>query len=99
MQQHLRPFDGNEPTYTAEDFLNAITANMIITAGPEQADSPHQEAWILKRIASWQALCREFQKTFDNQKSQTKAKLLLERITSASGKLTEILALRIEQIL
>ena len=31
MQQSLRPFDGTNPTYTTEDFLNAITANMVMT--------------------------------------------------------------------
>ena len=51
MQQFLRPFDGTDPTYTTEDFLNAITANMAMTAGPEQTDSPFHEVWILKRIA------------------------------------------------
>ena len=51
MQQCLRLFDGTDPTYTTEDFLNAITANMVMTAGPEQIDSPYHEAWILKRVA------------------------------------------------
>ena len=51
MQQSLRPFDGTDPTYTTEDFLNAITANMVMTAEPEQILSPFHEAWILKRIA------------------------------------------------
>ena len=51
MQQSLRPFDGSDPTYTTEDFLNAITANMIMTVGPEKTDSPYHEAWILIRIA------------------------------------------------
>ena len=51
MQQSLRPFDGTDPTYTTEGFLNAITANMVMTAGPEQTDSSFHEAWILKRIA------------------------------------------------
>ena len=32
MQQSLRPFDGTDPTYRTEDFLNAITANMEMTA-------------------------------------------------------------------
>ena len=50
MQQSLRPFDGTDPTYSTEDFLNAITANMVMTAGPAQTDSPHK-AWILKRFA------------------------------------------------
>ena len=44
MQQSLRPFDVTEPTYTIEDFLRAITANMVMTAGPEQTDSPYHEA-------------------------------------------------------
>ena len=51
MQQSLRPFDGTNPTYRTEDFLNAITANMVLKAEPEQIDSPFHEAWILKRIA------------------------------------------------
>ena len=51
MQQSLRPFDGTDSTYTTEDFLNAITANMVMRAEPEQTDSPFNEDWILKRIA------------------------------------------------
>ena len=121
MQQSLRPFDGTDPTYTTEDIPNAITANMVITAGPEQTDSPFHETWIFKRIAmiqtaligpaqqwyshlpldikkNWQAFCREFQKTFDNQQSQTHAKLLLESITRASGEQIKTLALRIDQM-
>ena len=35
MQQSLRPCDGTGPTYTTKDFLNAITANTVMTAGPE----------------------------------------------------------------
>ena len=98
IQQSLRPCDGTEPNYTTEDFSNAITSNMVMTAGPEQTLSAFHEAWILKRIAmvqtaligpaqqwyshlpldhkkDWQAFCRELQKRFDNQQSQTKAKL------------------------
>ena len=55
MQQSLRPFVGTDPTYTTEDFLNDITANMVMTAGPEQTDSPFREAWFLKRIAMIQS--------------------------------------------
>ena len=121
MQQSLRPFDGSDTIYTTEDFLNATRANMVMTAGPEQTDSPFDEAWILKRITmiqtaligqaqqwyshhaldtkkNWQAFCRQFQKTFDNQQSQTQAKLLLESITRASGEKIRTLALRIEQM-
>ena len=48
MQQFLRLFDGTDPIYTREEFLNAIISNMVMTAGPEQNDSLFHEAWILK---------------------------------------------------
>ena len=122
MQQSLRPFDCTDPTYTTEDFLNAITANMVMTAGPEQTDSPFHEAWNLKQTAmiqttligpaqqwyshlplhikkNWQAFCREIPKIFDNQQSQSQAKLLLENITLSSGEQIKTLALRIEQMI
>ena len=51
MQQSRRTFDGTYPTYTIEDFLNAITSNIAMTVGPEQIDSPYNEAWTLKRFA------------------------------------------------
>ena len=51
MQQSLRQIDGTGPTSTTEGFLNAITANMVMTTKPEETDSPHNEAWILQRIA------------------------------------------------
>ena len=52
MQQSLRPFDGTDPTYTTEDFLKAVRANMVKSARPaEQTDSPVHEILILKRIA------------------------------------------------
>ena len=121
MQLFLRPFDGIDPTYTTEGFLNAITANVVMTTRPnKQTDSPYHETWILKRIAmvhtaliepaqqwyshlpldikKWQAFCREFPKVFDNQQSQTQAKLLLTSITRASGEQIETLALRIAQM-
>ena len=51
IKQSLRPFDGTYSTYTTEDLLKAFPSNMVMTAGPEQTDSPIHEAWILKRIA------------------------------------------------
>ena len=35
MQQSLRPLDGTDPIYTTEDFLNANTAKMVRTVGPD----------------------------------------------------------------
>ena len=48
------------------------------------------------RKKNWQALCRELQKTSDNQQSQTQAKLLLESILRASGTQIKTLAFRTE---
>ena len=47
---------------------------------------------------NWQAFCREFQKIFDKQQSQTQGKFLLESITRATGEQIKTLALRIKQI-
>ena len=67
---------------------------MIQTApiGPAQQWYSHLPLEIKK---SCQAVCREFQKTFDNQQSQTQTKFLLESITPASGEI-KTLVLRIE---
>ena len=51
MQQSLRLSDATDPTFSTEDFLNVITVNMVMTAGPEQVHSPYYEGWILKPIA------------------------------------------------
>ena len=47
MQKSLQPFDGSDPIYTAEYFPNAISANMAMTAEPEQVDSLSYETWIV----------------------------------------------------
>ena len=47
---------------------------------------------------NWQAFCKEFQKTFDNQELQTQARLLLESITRASGGQIKTLDHRVEQM-
>ena len=47
----MKPFDDFDPKQTKEDILNAITAIMVMTVGPEQVDSLYHETWILKPIA------------------------------------------------
>ena len=47
---------------------------------------------------NWQAFCREFHTTVDNEKSQKQAKLLLKNITRASGEQIKTLGLRTEQM-
>ena len=51
----LRVFTGTEPEYSVEDYLNAVTANLILNTGPEPVNTlPHQN-WIHGRIALIQA--------------------------------------------
>ena len=69
---------------------------MIKTAliGPAQQWYSHLPLDIKKMASN----CRGFQKKFDSQQSKTRAKLLLESITRASGDQIKTLALRIEQM-
>ena len=71
--------------------------SMIQTAliGPAQQWYSHLPLDVKK---NWQPYCREFQKIFDNQQSQTQAKLLLESIKRVPGEQIKTLALRIEQM-
>ena len=87
-----------EPEQTDSTFHEAWMLKriaMIQTAliGPAQQWYLHLPLDIKK---NWKAFCREFQKTFDNQQSQTQAKFFLESITRASGEQFKTLALRIE---
>ena len=47
---------------------------------------------------NWQAFCREFQKTFANQQSQTQAKHFIESLTRASVEQIKSPAFRIEKM-
>ena len=47
MKESNRPFDGTDLKRTTKNFLNAITANMVMTE-PEQTDLPFDQAWISK---------------------------------------------------
>ena len=44
---HHRPFDGTEPAYTVEEYLNSIVAAMIFSSGIE----PGHHQWKVKRAA------------------------------------------------
>ena len=75
--------------------LKRVAMIQMAGIGPAQQWFSHLPLEIKK---NWQPFCREFQKTFDRQQSQTHAKLLLESITRASGEQIKTLALRIEQM-
>ena len=44
-------FTGTDPEYSVEDYLNAVTANLILNIGPEPISTPLYQNWIHRRTA------------------------------------------------
>ena len=44
-------FTGTDPEYSVEDYLNAVTANLILNIGPETINTPLHRNWIHRRTA------------------------------------------------
>ena len=42
---------GTDPEYSDEDYLNAVTANLILNIGPEPINTPLHQNWIHRRTA------------------------------------------------
>ena len=47
----LMDYTGTDPEYSVEDYLNAVTANLILNIGPEPVNTPLHQNWIHKRTA------------------------------------------------
>ena len=47
----LIAFTSKDPEYSVEDFLNAVTANLILNKGPEPVITPLHQNWIHRRTA------------------------------------------------
>ena len=47
----LTVFTGTEPEYSVEDYLNAVTANLILNIGPKPINTPLHQSWIHRRTA------------------------------------------------
>ena len=47
----LMVFTGTDPEYLVEDYLNAVTANLILNIGPEPINTPLHQNWIHRRSA------------------------------------------------
>ena len=45
----IRPFDGTDPAYTVQEYLNSIVAEMIIRSGIEPVNKPGHHQWKVKR--------------------------------------------------
>ena len=52
----LMVFTGTDPEYSVEDYLNAVTANLILNIGPEPINTPLHQNWIHRRTALLQTL-------------------------------------------
>ena len=63
--KQLMVFTGTDPEYSVEDYLNAVTANLILNIGPEPINTPLHQNWIHRRTALIQTtLDGEAQKLF-----------------------------------
>ena len=47
----IRPFDGTDPAYIVEEYLNTIVAAMIFSSGIEPVNKPGHHQWKVKRAA------------------------------------------------
>ena len=47
----LMVFTGTDPECSVEDYLNAVTANLILNIGPEPINMPLHQNWIHRRTA------------------------------------------------
>ena len=47
----IRPFDGTDPTYTVEEYLNSFVAAIIFSSGIESVNKPGHHQWKVKRAA------------------------------------------------
>ena len=47
----IRPFDGTDPAYTVQEYLNSIVAAMIFSSGIEPVNKPGHHQWKVKRAA------------------------------------------------
>ena len=47
----LMVFTGIDPEYSVEDYLSAVTANLVLNIGPEPINTPLHQNWIQRRTA------------------------------------------------
>ena len=69
----IRPFDGTDPAYTVEEYLNSIVAEMIFSSGIEPVNKPGHHQLKVKRAALiLHTLQGPAQKWFSTLPSETK---------------------------
>ena len=69
----IRPFDGTDPAYTVEEYLNSIVAAMIFSSGIEPVIKRGHHQWKVKRAALFLHTLQEpAQKCYSTLPSETK---------------------------
>ena len=69
----IRPFDGTDPAYTVEEYLNSIVAAIIFSSGIEPVNKPGCHQLKVKRAALiLHTLQRPAQKWYSTLPSETK---------------------------
>ena len=79
----IKPFDGRDPGYTVEEYLNSIIAAMIFSNGIEPVNRPGHHQWKVNRAALiLHTLQRPAQKWYSTLPSETKVDsgTILQRI-------------------
>ena len=51
-------FTVTDPENSVEDYLNAVTANLILNIGPERINTPLHQNWIHRRSALLQNILK-----------------------------------------
>ena len=69
----IRPFDGRDPAYTVEEYLNSIFAAILFSSGIEPVNKTVHHQWKVKRAALiLPTLQRPAQKWYPTLPSETK---------------------------
>ena len=99
----LMVFTGTDPEYSVEDFLNAVTANLVLNIGPEPINTPLHQNWIHRRIpieikSDWKRFTQEISKMFDSERNKQHQRVLCNKIRRLPNETIKQLAVRIETL-
>ena len=69
----IRPFDGTDPAYTVEEYLNTIVAAMIFSSDIEPVNKPGHHQWkVIRAALILHTLQGPVQKWYSTLPSETK---------------------------
>ena len=88
----LMVFTGTDPEFSAEDCLNAVTANLILNIGPEPINTPLHQNGIHRRTALIQTTLD------DSERNKQHQRVLCNEIHRTPNETIKQLAVRIETL-